>query len=345
MNQSTNTLVRFTGTTTERSLAIANMNEAELRREAMRAANERDVDALWNLVEAYVVTKGRKRARTSPATLLTYRVGIERLLHHWSGENLLRPSRNAADAYIVELQEGGKLLPSRRGSSAARPSKPLDPGTIQVRLAAARALYRALRWTGATEASPFADVSAPPNETAPEDRRVAYKETEIEKLYRVADDLGATIIALGADAGLRAQEMLDLLWADVNLSGGTLKVRSGKGRKRREVRLTEDAREALKTWKDASSTNHVLPFRTTTAARLRLQKLCSLAGVDYKGLHALRHYCGTWTYHASDDLNVTRKHLGHSDISTTTIYAKMDDRKLEAALARRRNLLSTGEPR
>jgi len=314
------------------------MNDSELRREAMRAANERDLETLWRIVESYIITKGRKKANTSPATLLAYRVGLDRLLHEWSGENLLRPSRNAADAYVVKLQDGGTLLPSKREGRAARPAKPLDPGTIQVRLAAARALYRALRWTGATEANPFADVVAPPNGTPPEDRRVAYTEAEVEKLYFVADDIGAVIVALGADAGLRAQEMLDLLWSDVNLSGATLKVRSGKGGKRRTVRLTEDVLAALKTWKDISDSEHVLPFRTTTAARLRIQKLCSIAGVEYKGLHALRHYCGTWTYRESDDLNVTRKHLGHADISTTTIYAKMDDRKLQDALKRRRNL-------
>jgi integrase/recombinase XerC len=312
----------------------------------MRAANERDTEALWRIVEAYIITKGRKKAGTSPATLLAYRVGLERLLLQWSGENLLRPSRNAADNYIVELQEGGTLLPSKREGKEARPAKPLNAGTIQVRLAAARAFYRALRWTGATEGNPFLDVFAPPNKTPPEDRRVAYEEEEVEKLYFVANELDAVIIALGADAGLRAQEMLDLRWSDVKFSRGALEVESGKGAKFRVVRLTNDTLDVLKTWKKSSSNEeHVLPFRTTTAARLRLQKLCSLAGVDYKGLHALRHYCGTWTYHASDDLNVTRKHLGHSDISTTTIYAKMDDRKLKAALARRRSLLSTGEQR
>jgi len=324
-----NALVRFTGSTAERALAVSGLTEEELRREAMRAANERDAEALWRVVESYIITKGRKRARTSPATLLAYRVGLERLLKHWQGENLLRPSRNAADAYVVELQEG------KHGD------RPLDPGTIQVRLAAARAFYRALRWTGATDAAPFADVAAPPNETPAEDRRTAYAEAEVEKLYHVADELGAVIIALGADAGLRAQEMLDLLWTDVNLTGASLKVRSGKGRKRRSVRLTSDAIEALQDWRPLSSGERVFPFRTTAAARLRLQALCRLAGVEYRGLHALRHYCGTWTYRESGDLNVPRKHLGHSSVSTTTIYAKMDSRTLDAALARRRSLLRT----
>lgn len=322
-----NTLVRFTGSTAERALAVSGLTEEELRREAMRAANERDLEALWRVTEAYIVTKGRKRARTSPATLSSYRVGLERLLKHWEGENLLRPSRDAADRYVVELQEG------KHGD------RPLDPGTIQVRLAAARAVYKALRWTGATEAAPFADVAAPPNETEPEDRRTAYAEAEVEKLYHVADELGAVLIALGADAGLRAQEMLDLLWTDVNLTAGALRVRSGKGRKKRTVRLTGDALHALQTWKALSASERVFPFTTTAAARYRLRSLCRLAGVEYRGLHALRHYCGTWTYRESGDLNVPRKHLGHSNVSTTTIYAKMDSRTLEAALARRRSLL------
>lgn len=52
-----NALVRFTGTTSERALAVANLNEEELRREAMRAANERDAEALWRVVESYSITK------------------------------------------------------------------------------------------------------------------------------------------------------------------------------------------------------------------------------------------------------------------------------------------------
>jgi hypothetical protein len=41
-----NALTRYDGTVTERALAVARLTEAELRREAMRAANERDVEAL-----------------------------------------------------------------------------------------------------------------------------------------------------------------------------------------------------------------------------------------------------------------------------------------------------------
>ena len=52
-----NALVRFTGTTSERDLAVANLYEEEVRREAMRAANVRDAEALWRVVESYIITR------------------------------------------------------------------------------------------------------------------------------------------------------------------------------------------------------------------------------------------------------------------------------------------------
>jgi integrase/recombinase XerC len=327
-----NTLMKFKGTLATRAKSIADLDEAELRREAMRAANERDSAALWALTEAWITLKSKKKLDTSPKTLESYRIGIERLLKHWAGENLLRPSRNAGDTYVLELQEG------KHGD------RPLDAGTIQVRLAAARAFYKALRWAGATEASPFADVHAPKSGTEPEDRRVAYTEDEVEKLLFFADELGAVIVTLGADAGLRVAEMLDVRWTDIDFTRGTIRVRNGKGAKKRTAHLTKDAVEALGQWRAFAPTKgdrvaYVFPFTTTAAARLRLQELCRLSGVTYKGVHALRHFAGTMLYQQTGDLNVPRKQLGHSDISTTTIYAKMDDVKLKNALARRRSLL------
>lgn len=327
-----NALTKFNGSSTERALAVSSMRAEDLRREAMRAANERDPQALWRVFEAYLLTKGRKKQAISPKTLDSYQGSMERLLLHWSGENLLRPSRDAGERYVIELQAG------KHGT------RPLDPGTIQVRLAAARAFYRALRWAGATEAAPFADVAAPANPTPPEDRRTAYTEEEVVALLTHAGDLDAALVLLGADAGLRAAEMLDLRWSDVNLSGETITVRRGKGGKKRTVRMTPDLLDALESWKEHAPAEYLFPFRTTAAARLRLRNLSAAAGVQYLGLHSLRHYCGTWLYQESGDLNVPRKQLGHSDISTTTVYAKMDDRALKAAIGRRRRLLQTGAP-
>ena len=234
-------LAEYRGRLKDRADQIVRLSDGELRRFAVTAANERDADALWRLTEAFIVTKGRKRANTSLTTLDSYRVGIDRLLKHWTGENLLRPSRDAGDRYVTDLQVG------KHGD------RPLEPGTIQVRLAAARALYRALRWADATELAPFADVTAPADENRPEEKRTAYTEKEIEELLYVADELGAVIILLGADAGLRVDEMLHLRWDDVNFSAGEIKVRSGKGRKKRTAEASPDLIQALQDWRDFQS--------------------------------------------------------------------------------------------
>lgn len=323
-------LQRYRSHLKDRADQISGMPEAELRREAMRAANERDADALWRITEAYIVTNGRKKANVSLATLDSYRLGLERLLKHWEGENLLRPSRDAGNRYISDLQIG------KHGD------RPLEPGTIQVRLAAARAFYRALRWAGATDAVPFADTSAPSDTTPPEDRRTAYKEEAIEELLHVADELGAVIVLLGADGGLRASEMLDLRWSDINFTGSTIRVRNGKGGKGGTVEASPDLLEALQDWKPHAPAERVFPFGTTAAARYRLRELCKLAGVQYLGLHSLRHSCGTWLASESErGIEDAKIQLRHANIGTTSIYAKMDRRTLKKAMKRRRRLLES----
>ena len=323
-------LERYAGELEDRARSISGLSDEDLKRYAAKAAHDRDADALWRLTEAYVITKGRKKAKTAASTLEAYRRGVERLLQVWTDESLLRPSRDAGDRYVSALQVG-------RGGG-----KPLDAGTIQVRLAAARTLYKALRWSGATTATPFDDVSAPSSATPPEERRMAYTTDDVGKLLDASFYVDAVIVTLGADGGLRVSEMLDLRWRDVDLNAARLKIQAGKGSKQRIVRLTPNAVDALaayRDWEAASDDEHVLRIRTASGVRWRLEKLCQTAGVRYLGVHALRHHCGTWMYRTSRDLNVARKHLGHADISTTTIYAKMDDTTLLEALSRRERLL------
>ena len=60
-----------------------------------------------------------------------------------------------------------------------------------------------------------------------------------------------------------------------------------------------------------------------------------LAGVEWRGLHALRHTAGTELYRATGDLYVTAELLGHRDIKTTQIYAHMSQQHLRDALRKR----------
>ncbi|MDZ7707119.1 MAG: site-specific integrase [Trueperaceae bacterium] len=191
----TNAIQKAGGTLALRARGWATLSDEELKRRAATAANERDPDELWSLVEAHMATKTRAGTRTSRHTLRNYRRGVLDLLEAWQGENLLRPSRNAADLYVAALAD-------RKSASGEAFYK---PGTIRLKIAAARALYRALRWTSATTARPFEDVELPADPTAAWDKRQPYTHDEVVRMLAKADETDTAIILLGAHAGLRVQ--------------------------------------------------------------------------------------------------------------------------------------------
>ena len=305
----TTALKRHDGTLTLRARAWATLSDADLKRRAKTAANQREPDELWSLVEAHLVTKSRAGARVSRHTLRNYRRGILDLLDAWQGENLLRPSREAADLYVTDLGER------------------LKPGTVRVKVAAARALYKALRWAGATELRPFEDVTLPRDPTAAWDKRQPYTHDEVAAMLAKADTTDRALILLGAHGGLRVSEMVALEWRDVDLDAGTLTIRSGKGGKGGTVELSTSTVTALEALREARpGTDTVFGFATPQRAYERVRRVAykALLGKG-KGVHALRHYCGTRTA-AEQGLEAAQQHLRHSNLSTTQTYAKWRDR-------------------
>jgi integrase/recombinase XerC len=134
----------------------------------VRAAQARDATALWELTDAYLTLHGGAGAHVSKHTRRSYQRGVHDLIQAWAGESLLRPSRDAADIWLRQLEASGKTA-----------------GTVRVRLAAAKLLYRALRWAGATDAAPFSDAKPARDKTAPWDKRQPYSH---EPLYLVFAD-------------------------------------------------------------------------------------------------------------------------------------------------------------
>lgn len=158
----------------ERTRDLATLTEDELKRLAAEAARDRDAQALWALLEAHLTLHGSAGSRVSRHTLEAYRRGLNDLLGAWQGENLLRPRRNAGVLYVRQLE--GRL----------------KPASVGVKLAAAKAFYAALRWSGATDTAPFADVRAAVDKTPAWEKRDAYTRTEVHWLERTSE--GYTLI-------------------------------------------------------------------------------------------------------------------------------------------------------
>lgn len=309
-------LTKFSAEIRARAEEWAMLPTDELKRRAARAVNERDHEALWYLTESFLYLHGSAGANISPHTLRTYRRGVLDVLEAWRGENLLRPSRDAGVVYIRRWEAG---VHSHTG-------KPASPKTIEVKLAAARTLYKALRWSGLTDADPFADVRPPTDKTPAWEKRRPYTVEEVERLLEAAELEDTIVVLLGAHAGLRVSEMTSLEWRDVNTEKQTLFVRHGKGGKQATVQMTNRLTNHLMEMRALSPSATTVLNWTPDHTRYRFKQLCARAGVEYHGagLHGLRHGAGTRFYQQTGDLGKVAAHLRHADIQTTRIYAKVD---------------------
>ncbi|CAA9293692.1 MAG: hypothetical protein AVDCRST_MAG93-4098 [uncultured Chloroflexia bacterium] len=98
----------------QRTRDLAVMSEEELRRFAVAAVRDRNGAELWVLTEAHLTLHGSSGSRVSAHTLSAYCRGVAALLEDWSGENLLRPTRNAGVLWVRELE--GRLKPAPQAS-------------------------------------------------------------------------------------------------------------------------------------------------------------------------------------------------------------------------------------
>ena len=157
--------------------------------------------------------------------------------------------------------------------------------------------------------------------TPAHEKRQPYSEAEMARLLDTAEGSDLLMVLLGAHAGLRVSEMCRLQWREVDFKARKVIVRLGKGGKTRRVSLSNTLTQAL--W-ECRGEGRVLAVGSRSRAYRRLRNLCLEAGVEFKGVHALRHYTGTRLYRVTRDLNEVAHTLGHVSIETTRVYAKYD---------------------
>jgi integrase/recombinase XerC len=289
----------------------ASLPDSNLRSAAARAAGERDIATLWSLTRSHLMLTSSRAGQISRHTLRAYRRGVEDALRDLESDSILDPKRNWASAYRARL------------------SAQFAPATVDVRLAAGRALYAALRWSGATAAHPFEGVGGMPDPTPRWQKRQPYSEPELERLLAVADPRERVIVLLGAHAGLRSVEMVGIEPAHVDLGNRRLLIKRGKGGKAASVPISSSLLEALRDYQPTHGKETLLGVRES---RLRaiIARLLLRAGGEHSfgahGLHSLRHSSGTRMYRQTRDLILVRDHLRHASVADSDRYAKADGR-------------------
>jgi site-specific recombinase XerD len=72
---------------------------------------------------------------------------------------------------------------------------------------------------------------------------------------------------------------------------------------------------------------------TARPSQLWFSRLCQDAGIDRPvSFHSLRHTFATNLYHKTGDLHLVQRALGHRQITTTEIYARVGDDSVRRAV-------------
>ena len=135
------------------------------------------------------------------------------------------------------------------------------------------------------------------------------------------------MMALMLHCGLRISEVINLRPSNINLTKGKLRVESGKGNKDRDLAIPEYLIDLLNSWRKKRLQCDYF-FATLKGKKLSSRYLQQMvkryaikAGITKKiSPHVLRHTYATSYYRQTKDIETLRRILGHSDISTTTIY-------------------------
>ena len=210
-----------------------------------------------------------------------------------------------------------------------------NPRSIQRHLSSAKGFFRFLKKNNLIQSSPFELVTAPksssnlPDVLSPEDveQLLNFKPSNMIEIRDIA------IVELMYSSGLRVSETVNINLNDFEEDKSFLRV-LGKGSKTRLVPMGRYAVNAINEWlierekilnnTDALFLNAKGTRLTVRSVQLRLKKMAIKQGLPPIHPHMLRHSFATHMLESSGDLRTIQELLGHSSLSTTQIYTKLD---------------------
>jgi integrase/recombinase XerC/integrase/recombinase XerD len=236
-----------------------------------------------------------------------------------------------------------------RGYAAALGNRGLKRSSVGRKLAAARGLFDHMTRSGAAPQNPAELLPNPKSESRLP--RVLDRDEVRELLDRSPAGTPLEIrdramLELAYSSGLRCAELVALDRDSIDFESEVVRVR-GKGGKERIVPLGEPAQRAVADYLDrarptlvadraerallvSKSGRRLSPSDVTRRLALAVRRT-SIAG--RVSPHALRHSFATHMLEGGADLRSIQELLGHSSISTTQIYTRVEPSRLREAYA------------
>jgi site-specific recombinase XerD len=193
------------------------------------------------------------------------------------------------------------------------------------------------------------------------DRTKYMTEPEVKELRRVVENMARKDLATGrttwprfwmaldlaVSAGMRVSEVATLRIGNLHLNNREARMRVlGKGQKERDIFISKDLMRHLSDyllWKRLLEeplapeafvlvSSHRKPYAIRTL-QYAFKVCLKEAGLPaHYSIHACRHSYGTILYRKTKNLRLVQKQLGHSSITTTTVYADVTAEESVAAV-------------
>jgi len=270
-----------------------------------------------------------QRRGAAASTRRAYRTDLRRL-GDWAGRRRLEPDGvgyRDLRSYAAALSESG----------AAK-------ATIARKLASTRSLFDHMVRTGELSQNPAELMPSPkreqrlPRVLAPDQVRRLLERIPADDPLAVRD---RALFEVAYSCGLRCEEIVDLDGADVDFESEQVRV-DGKGGKVRLVPVGEHAQRALERY--LATARPALVDEPTEPAlfvsrrgrrlspsdvRRRLERWVREAAIAGRvSPHALRHSFATHLLEGGADLRSIQELLGHSSVSTTQVYTRVEPSRL-----------------
>ena len=263
-------------------------------------------------------------------------------------ENIKGLSKNTTNSYQRDLNKFSKFLEASGVNNFGNLTEEMcsawiadlflhnvSARSIQRHISSAKGFFNYLKKSGLVTNSPFELINSPkspshlPNILSPEEvsQLLNFKPKNAQEKRDLA------IIELIYSSGLRVSEAVNVNLGDFEDNKTFLRV-MGKGSKTRLVPVGRYAKNAIEDWmieRDKLSTKDDSLFVnlrgnriTTRSVQERLKNIAIMQGLPPVNPHMLRHSFATHLLESSGDLRSIQELLGHSSLSTTQIYTRLD---------------------
>tara|TARA_B100001059_G_scaffold182816_1_gene184063 strand:- start:1203 stop:2111 length:909 start_codon:yes stop_codon:yes gene_type:complete len=272
------------------------------------------------------------------------------LIHNYLDflENIKGLSKNTVSSYQRDLNKLSKFLGASNINNFSSLTEEMCSSwianlfqnnvgarSIQRHISSAKGFFNYLKKSGLVTESPFELINSPkspshlPNILSPEEvsQLLNFKPKNAQEKRDLA------IIELIYSSGLRVSETVNTNLKDFEDNKNFLRV-LGKGSKTRLVPVGRYAQSAINDWiieREKFSTKDDALFInlrgsriTTRSVQERLKNIALMQGLPPVNPHMLRHSFATHLLESSGDLRSIQELLGHSSLSTTQIYTRLD---------------------